>query len=310
MPRDDPFAALPRRRTGWRVAAVLVLVAFVAGAIAMALITQYHASWLWWQEPAAPTAAVVPTTGAPASSTTAAAPSDLTVLAAREAALAAQLAALEARQATIDTQAAAAAGNATRAEGLLVAFAARRALDRGLGLGYVEGQLRARFGATQPRAVATVINAARAPVTLEDLRLGLNSIGPDLVSSDRGSWGASLRNALANLVVVHKDGTPSPRPTDRLSRARDLLAGGQVEAALAEVSQLPGASKASRWVDAARRYVAARHALDVIETAAIIGQTQQPAPAPISQPAPIQQSATTTQAGPADTGNITAPAKP
>jgi hypothetical protein len=166
-----------------------------------------------------------------------------------------------------------ASGNATRAEGLLVAFAARRALDRGLGLGYIEGQLRQRFGATQPRAVATIVQASRNPVTAEDLRLGLSSIGSELMSGgDSDGWLDSFRRELASLVVIHKEGSLSSRPSDRLSRARHLLEGGQVEAALAEVKRLPGAARADRWIDAAQRYVDARRALDVIETAAILGQ--------------------------------------
>src|SRR3546814_1763779 len=79
---------------------------------------------------------------------------------------------------------------------------------RGLGLGYVEGQLRQRFGATQPRAVATIIQASRNPVTADDLRLGLTSIGNDLVSGgDARGWFDRLRAELSSLVVIHKEGT-------------------------------------------------------------------------------------------------------
>ena len=115
-----------------------------------------------------------------------------------------------------------------------------RAIDRGIGLGYIEGQLRDRFGATQPRAVATVIRAARAPVTIEDLRLGLDSIAPDLVSGGHEALWAGLRNAISNLVVLHKEGSPSPRPSARMARARRLLEAGQVEAALAEIERFTG----------------------------------------------------------------------
>lgn len=282
MASDDPFQATYRRRSaGWRGFAVLAAIAFLAGIAVMALASRYYPDWLPWTA----TPAATPPIKAPASTaaTLRARPltgADFDALAAREAMLAGQLSDLEARTATVDREAAAAAGNATRAEGLLVAFAARRALDRGLGLGYIEGQLRQRFGAAQPRAVATVILASRAPVTLGDLRMGLSSIGPDLVSGGRDDLMAGLRNSLSNLIVLHKQGAPSPRPTDRLRRARQLLEGGQVEAALAEVARLPGASKAQRWTQAAHRYVDARHALDVIETAAIIGQAAQPAATP------------------------------
>ncbi|HEU4959072.1 MAG TPA: hypothetical protein VFT56_01580 [Sphingomonas sp.] len=291
MAGDDPFEALrQRRRTSWRGVALVVAIAFLAGLAVMALVNAYYGHWLPWGAPAASSQAAA----TPAAQATAGPPptlADYDTLAAREAALAGQLSALEARAATINNQAAAASGNATRAEGLLVAFAARRALDRGLGLGYIEGQLRERFGATQPRAVATVIQASRAPVTLEDLRLGLASIGPDLVAGGRDNWWGGLRNAFANLIVLRKDGAPSPRPSDRLSRARHLLEGGQVEAALAEVSRLPGAPKAQRWITAAHRYIAARHALDVIETAAIIGPAPRPGSAAPPQSTIAPQSA-------------------
>jgi thioredoxin-like negative regulator of GroEL len=76
-------------------------------------------------------------------------------------------------------------------------------------------------------------------------------------------------------------------PTDRLARARRLLEAGQVEAARAEVARLPGAAQAGNWMAAARRYVVARQALDVIENTALIGQAGQPQPAPVVIPAPV-----------------------
>ena len=65
-------------------------------------------------------------------------------------ALAARVAELEQRLSRITLQAESASGNASRSEGLLVAFAVRRALDRGLSLGYLDAQLRRQrveFGA-------------------------------------------------------------------------------------------------------------------------------------------------------------------
>ena len=86
----------------------------------------------------------------------------------------------------VGTESRAAVGNADRAEGLLVAFAARRALDRGVALGFLEALLRQRFGETQPRAVGMIILAARNPVTLQELQLGLQEAGPQLVGSPPG----------------------------------------------------------------------------------------------------------------------------
>ena len=92
--------------------------------------------------------------------------------------IARRVAALEQRLGQVGTESRAAVGNADRAEGLLVAFAARRALDRGVALGFLEALLRQRFGATQPRAVGMIILAARNPVTLQELQLGLQEVGP------------------------------------------------------------------------------------------------------------------------------------
>ena len=202
---------------------------------------------------------------------------DLESVEAREVALTGRIAELEARIANTAAAAQAASGNANRAEGLLVAFAARRALDRGLRLGYIEGQLRDRFAPTQPQAVATVIAASRQPVTLEDLREAIEAIGPQLrTGNTTDGWWASLRREVSDLIVIRRDTAPSPRAEDRLIRARRMLDEGQVEGALAEVSRLPGAEAGNRWMAAANRYVGARQALDTIETAAILGQGRDP----------------------------------
>ena len=60
-------------------------------------------------------------------------------------------------------------GFAGRADALVVAFAARRAIDRGVALGYLEPLLIGRFGAQHQQAVATIITASRQPVRLDDL---------------------------------------------------------------------------------------------------------------------------------------------
>jgi hypothetical protein len=182
-----------------------------------------------------------------------------------------RVAALEQRIAQLDTQSRAAVGNADRAEGLLVAFAARRALDRGVALGFLEALLRQRFGASQPRAVGMIILAARNPVTLQELQLGLQDAGPHLIGTppDAGWWTA-FKAELGGLITVRRRDTPSPEPTERLRRATHRLEAGQVEVALAEVMRIPGRDTAADWIRKARIYVAAREALDTIETAALL----------------------------------------
>lgn len=282
----------PRRIGLW---AAVVLVAFIIGATL--------ASWALYsgalsrfapQPPAAPPAAVDYTPPQTLGATGAPPPIDPAVLLSQEAALAGRLTALEARAAAVATDAAAAGAQAARAEALMVAFAARRAIDAGTGLGYLEEQLRTRFAAAQPRAVAVVIATAREPVTVEDLRQGLDAIAPNLQAGEQADWWTNARREIANLVVLRREGTPTTAPIDRLERARRLLADGRVEQARAEVSRLPGAAQAGGWMTAARRYALAHQALGVIETAAILGQAQATVPA-----VPAAPIAATPQANPA-----------
>ena len=199
--------------------------------------------------------------------------------------LSARMAEIEARMAKVEAAGGTSGGNSARAEGLLVSFAARRALDRGLGLGYVEGLLNQRFGATQPRAVATIIAAARQPATLEQLQAGLNAVAPDLVGGgpDEGWW-AGLKRGFSGVFVVHEAGTASPDPNARVTRARPLIESGRVDLALAEIARLPNRDRAAAWMTMARRHVEAHRALDLLEAAAITAGDR-PTPSPAPEPA-------------------------
>jgi hypothetical protein len=194
---------------------------------------------------------------------------------------------MEQRMAQLDVQSRSAAGNAGRAEALLVAFAARRALDRGISLGYLEMMLRQRFGATQPAAVGTIIAASQSPVTLQELQDGLVELAPKLSGGgpDQGWWDA-FRAELAGMIIVRKSGTPSPIPAERMRRARRSLESGQVTVALAEILRLPARDNAADWIAKARRYILARQALDTIETAALVDPHAPQAPLRPALPAP------------------------
>jgi hypothetical protein len=209
---------------------------------------------------------------APKAAATGAAAAAAPALAIEQDQLEARVAALSARLDALTVAAQSAAGNATRAEALLVAFAARRALDRGAPLNTLEDQLRLRFGDTQPHAVTTVIEAAREPVTLDQLLAGLDSLTPALVRApaEGGAW-TRIRDGLASLFVIRHEDTPSPGPKTTLDHARVLLEAGRTGEAIDAVRRLPGAGEASDWFTAARRYDDARRALDVLETSALIG---------------------------------------
>jgi len=201
--------------------------------------------------------------------------------------IARRVAALEARVGQVGTEARAAVGNADRAEGLLVAFAARRALDRGVPLGFLEALLRQRFGQSQPQAVGMIITAAREPVTLQELQGDLDQLGPMLTgSAPEQSWWGAFKSELGGLITVRREGTPSQVPTARLGRAKRWLEAGEVAPALAEVLRMPGRDHAGDWVLKARRYVIARQALDTIETAALLEPRTQPQPQPQPAAAP------------------------
>jgi len=181
-----------------------------------------------------------------------------------------RLAAAEQRLARLDLQAEAASGNAARAEGLLIAFAARRAVERGAELGFLADQLRLRFGDALPNAVDTVVRGAGDPVTLDQLVTQLDSLSPELSASNSRFSFDALTNELSSLFVVRRDTTPSIQPAERLERAKLFLQSGRVPAAIAEVRNLPGAAGASGWIADAQRYAAMQRALDLIETSAVL----------------------------------------
>lgn len=196
--------------------------------------------------------------------------------------------AIDGRLNQINADAAAASGNAARAEGLLAAFAARRAIDSGAPLGYLADQLRLRFGATQPQAVSTVIAASQAPVTIEMLQAELKGLEPALLTgnSDDGIW-TNVKREMAELFVLRKDGVPPTAPTQRLERAQTLIEAGKMPDAMAEISAMPGAASAQSWLMRAKRYSDARKALDRLERGALVA----PIVAPVIVPPPVQEGA-------------------
>ncbi len=266
---NDYAMAGPPPRVGmqFKTIAILLLLAFIAGIIG--------AGWLanrlgYWDGNFAVEAVVQPkSVAAPAIEPFSnVAPRDDTV------------ASIENRLTRINEDAAAASGNAARAEGLLIAFASRRAIESGAPLGYLADQLRLRFGSSQPQPVATILAASQAPVTLETLQAELRSLDNVLLTGNRngGVW-ATLSKEFSELFVLRKEGVSSPAPTQRLLRAHTLVESGNIGGAITEVSAMPGAAAAQGWLAKARRYAEARKALDVLERSAIV------APAPVAPPA-------------------------
>lgn len=313
---DRPINLSPRRSgPSLRLIGATLFLAFVAGA---ALV-----GWLAWsgkvridpnllidRKPGASAPFAVPARpGNPASP--AAAPAAPAVDALDQ-----RLAALEQRLARLDLQAAAAEGNSARAEALLVAFASRRAVERGAPLGYLADQLKLRFGDAQPGAVATVIESAQQPVTLDQLVGQLDALEPTLtqapVNEDGWAW---MKRELAGLFVIRRDVTPAAKPQNRLDRARLLLRTGQFDAAIKEVQTMPGAAGAHAWLSTAQRYAVTQRALDLIETTALLepNKLKDASGAPVQQPSPatpIPASPGPAASGPVAPGPAPAPSAP
>lgn len=202
----------------------------------------------------------------------------------------ARVAILEERLARLNVQAEAASGNAARAEGLLVAFATRRMIERGAPLGYLEEQLRLRFGDAQPNAVQTVIEAAKQPLTFDQVHAGLSAAAPALEQGkrDAGAWDM-VRREFASLFVVRKSTPNAVTPQDRMTRAVLMLQSGRIDEAIAEVERMPGSAAAAEWIVTARRYASTQRALEQIEAAAMLEphRLQDAAGRRVDQPSPL-----------------------
>lgn len=165
-------------------------------------------------------------------------------------------------------------GSAGRADALLVAFAARRAVDRGVALGYLEPLLLDRFGQTHARAVSTIITSSHSPVRLNSLVDQYRDLGPELRSgaAREGGW-SQFKRELGSLIQIRRSDRPSTAPDARYLRALRSLENGEVDVALAETMRLPGATNAQPWIRQARQYVAVHRALDEIESGALLART-------------------------------------
>lgn len=258
---QPPHAPLRRRSNGRYLALALIAAVALGGAGGL-----WGASRLGWIDfNLKPTAAE--TLAAPfATPSPSAAAVEI-----EQSALGVRMAELEQRMTKLNLEADAASGNAARAEGLLIASAARRAVERGVPLGYLEDQLKLRFGNAQPNAVTTLSEVSRNPVTLDALEQGLAALGPTLVEVSRDTnMVTRVREELANLFVIRRTTAPSPAPERRYERARMFLNTGRTQAAIDEVERMPGHEAAREWLALAQRYVRAERALDLIETAAIL----------------------------------------
>lgn len=273
-----------RRRSRWRLTSIALILTLLLGAIGGGWVA------LKWQERLLGTAAPADApASAPAPALTVAppqvapvAPVPTTPLTAGEAgAMAARVGQLEDRLSRLMLATESASGNAARAEALLVAFAARRAIERGFPLGGLEAQLRLRFGETQPNAVSSILAVSAMPVTNEALLARLDALETVAMADAGSGWLTRIGNNLSSMVILRRSEAPSTLPNERFARARRALESNRIDDAIVEVSELPGAAepRVAAWIADARRLHDARRALDLIETAAILepGQNRMPA---------------------------------
>jgi len=261
MDDQAPSPLPPTRRSGSiRGLMIFALVAFVVGTLAMTwAVTQWTPvrDWIITQEPV---------TGAPQPKPVSVQPrpkADLTRANVEE---------LETRLAKIDARADSALQDASRAETLLIIISTRRAVERGLPLGYLETALQQHLGSMKPKAVAQLITNARQPVSLDHLEDDLEMIAPELLvpAAPEGSWLNRITSSLDGLVVIRRADQPSEMPAMKLDRARRALSHDRVDLAMKEIASLPGAQKAKAWQAKARRYLKVRAALDELEAASLV----------------------------------------
>lgn len=250
-----------RRARGWTATLAWVLLLLLAGA-ALAI-------WgLSRSDAAARFLGIAPRASAPVAVRTVPVAAQAAI---PDAVTAARVSEMENRLRAVEATSRRAAGSVGRADALLVAFASRRAIDRGVPLGYLETLLADRFGQQNPRAVAAIITASRDPVTLDQLVAEYEALAPALQRGppDESLW-QGFKREMASLIAVRPESTPSGKPRARYDRALAQLHNGQVDAALAETMRLPGAARAEDWVAKARRYVVSHRALDEVESSALL----------------------------------------
>ncbi|MEM6474752.1 MAG: hypothetical protein AAF687_01150 [Pseudomonadota bacterium] len=186
-----------------------------------------------------------------------------------------RLAAAEQRLAQLALQSQAAAGNAARAEGLLIAFATRRLIERGDELGSLAQQLQLRFGDDRPNAVNAIINFSRReqPLRIDVLIARLDGLKPQLTATDEGPSFESFWREVRSLFVIRRKSTATPQAESRLERAKIALEQGRYQSAINEVKAMPGSDDALDWIADAEEYMLAMQALENIELAAVLDQS-------------------------------------
>lgn len=276
---DQSSTEAPVRRSWFRMLAFPFILFLLGGAAIAWLLTQTDAGRALVAPPSAQQlaasdtiepAAVPQVTPAPVP-LPAAPPIDMTT---RIASLEARIAQLEARGS---------GGGSARTDAYFAVFSARRAIERGVALGAVETELNARFGTAHSRAVAAIANESRQPTSPALLTQQLRDLAPALSGGQSADWWEKLKSGFAEIIVVRDSREPSLDPKERIAQAEKLLATGQIEAAISQISALPQRAQAVNWMASARRHAEALNALEELEAASLA-----PSVAPVEPESPAR----------------------
>ena len=178
---------------------------------------------------------------------------------------------LDNRLAQIDSQAQQLSGNATRTEAMLIAFAARRAIDSGSRLGYIKNQLQTRFINSNADDVKVIIEAGDNPVRLSALQNQLENGARFLLQSDddKSTWDV-IKKEISELIIIRPANSRPSQTEQRLAQIKMDLNNRDVKNAISKMEEMPGAINAREWISYARRYIKVQEALDAIEKTAIL----------------------------------------
>ncbi len=180
-----------------------------------------------------------------------------------------------------------AAQDAQTAQSVMLAAAARRAIETGQALGPLEPPLRARFGQSYAGPVEALVAASARPVTLTRLQQDFDRIEGALASEPAAAsdWWTSFKSAIDSIVSVRRAGESHVDPAAQTALAAQRLANGDVAGAAAIMARLPASPTATGWLADARRYRAAQAAIAQIEAAALAPPSVMPSVAGSAVPA-------------------------
>jgi hypothetical protein len=165
-------------------------------------------------------------------------------------------------------------------EAMLLAIAARRAIENGKPLGGLLPRLQTTFGQTQAQALATLAAAGESPLSNAVLLAEFEEIAPKL-SRPAGTGWARIQYELSTLFVLRRSDRAQSPSAARILRIKQNLMAGETPTALRLVRALPGAPNAADWIAKAQKAIAVKGALDTLDRAAISAIT---APAPLALP--------------------------